>query len=319
MKPAIVAAAKAPHIWSKDALLAKAQRYAEEMLAQDRDDWRFAFWSSLALELLARAALANVSPALLAVAEHKDWNNLYFALGHSPKAKKFVPNSIGISEVFSRLGEIFPEFDPRLGGFSVLHLQRRNEEVHSGSTPFENISNSEWLPLFYESADVLMRSMGEKLDLLVGKEETEVAMKIITAAKDEGAKAVAKSIQAHKTVWELKPPEEQTKLSNRSAVWATRQTGHGVKCPACNSDALVTGTPIAPPNQKLKEGLIVVIQSFLPSQYECIACGLKISGLPQLHACGLANAYKSTSTFDPAEFYAPYDEHAGYEDDMNEP
>src|SRR5216117_3698225 len=118
-------AAKAAHIWSKDALLTKAQRYAEEMLSHDRDDWRFAFWSSLTLELLARAALANVSLTLLA--EQKEWNNLYFALGHPPKAKKFVPNSIGISEVFSRLGEILPEFDTRLGGFGVLHLQRRNE------------------------------------------------------------------------------------------------------------------------------------------------------------------------------------------------
>src|SRR5262245_8058115 len=118
MKPT---AAKAAHIWSKDALLTKAQRYAEEMLGHDRDDWRFAFWSSLALELLARAALANISPALLADSKDrnnpKEWHNLYFALGHSPKAKKFVPHSIGLTEVFSRLGEILPEFDTRLEGF----------------------------------------------------------------------------------------------------------------------------------------------------------------------------------------------------------
>ncbi len=135
-------AAKAAHIWSKDALFAKAQRYAEEMLGHHRDDWRFAFWSSLTLELLARAALANMSPTLLAESKDrsnaKDWNNLYFALGHSPKAKKFVPHSIGLAEVFSRLGQILPEFDARLVGFGTLHLQRRNEELHSGSTPFEN-------------------------------------------------------------------------------------------------------------------------------------------------------------------------------------
>lgn len=309
--------AKAAHVWSNDALLAKAQRYAEEMLEHDRDDWRFAFWSSLTLELLARAALANISPTLLA--EHKDWNNLYFALGHAPKAKKFVPNSIGISEVFSRLGEILPEFDARLGGFGVLHLQRRNEEVHTGSTPFENIGNSEWLPLFYEASDVLMRSLGENLDLLVGKEEAVVARTVIAAAKDESAKAVAKNISAHKTVWESKAPTEQTKLSGQSALWASGRHGHRVKCPACGSDALLGGTPLAPPTQKLKEGAIVVTQSFLPSHFQCVACGLKIAGLPQLHACGLADAFKSTSTFDPATFYATNDEFEGYEDDNNEP
>jgi hypothetical protein len=317
MKPIPSKAAKLPHIWSKEALLAKAQRYAEEMLDHDRDDWRFAFWSSLALELLARAALANISPALLA--EHKDWNNLYFALGHSPKTKKFVPNSIGISEVFSRLAKILPDFDSRLEGFGILHLQHRNEEVHSGSTPFENISNSDWLPLFYESADVLMRAVGEKLELLLGRAEANTAMKLIAAAKDESAKAVEKNIQAHKTVWEAKPPAERKQLSDQAALWATRQSGHRVKCPACDSDALVFGMPLAPPNRKLKGGLIIVTQSFLPSKFECIACGLKIAGLPQLHACGLADAYKATNTYDPATFYAPDDDYPEYEEDNNEP
>ena len=164
-----------------------------------------------------------------------------------------------------------------------------------------------------------MRSLGEKLDLLVGKKEAQVAMKIIAAAKDDSAKAVAKNISAHKTVWDSKTPAEQTKLSSQSALWATRRTGHRVKCPACESDALVMGTPVAAPNQKLKQGMIVVTQSFLPSKFECIACGLNIAGLPQLHASGLANAYTATSTYDPATFYAPYDEYAGYEDDNNEP
>ena len=77
--------------------------------------------------------------------------------------------------------------------------------------------------------------------------------------------------------------------------------------------------PVAPPNQKLKDGLIVVTQPFLPSKFECIACKLKIVGLPQLHACGLASVYTSTSTYDPAEFYGPSDEYQGYEDDNNEP
>ncbi len=77
--------------------------------------------------------------------------------------------------------------------------------------------------LFYESSDVLMRSMGEKLDLLVGKKEAVVAMKIIAAAKDDSAKAVAKNIGAHKTVWDSKAPAEQKKLSGQSALWAARR------------------------------------------------------------------------------------------------
>ena len=40
------------HEWSAEALLNKAQSYSEEMLSFPHDDWRFALWSTLSLELL---------------------------------------------------------------------------------------------------------------------------------------------------------------------------------------------------------------------------------------------------------------------------
>jgi hypothetical protein len=58
--------------WDSVAFITKAQRYVEEMQRHAHDDWRFIFWSSLALELLARGALARISPVLLA--EHSNWN-----------------------------------------------------------------------------------------------------------------------------------------------------------------------------------------------------------------------------------------------------
>ena len=65
-----------PHAWSKDTFLAKSQRYAEEMEPYTDDNWRFAFWSTLVLELLAKAALAHINPVLLANVEQKQKNNL---------------------------------------------------------------------------------------------------------------------------------------------------------------------------------------------------------------------------------------------------
>ena len=69
-----------PENWNAEALFLKAQRYAERMATSDGDGWEQPFWSSLALELLARAALSNVSPALL-VENDKDWSHLDHALG----------------------------------------------------------------------------------------------------------------------------------------------------------------------------------------------------------------------------------------------
>jgi hypothetical protein len=308
-------AAKTVHPWSKEALLAKTQRYAQEMLSNSRDDWRFGLTSTFVLEFLARAALANISPALLA--EPKSWSNLYFSLGHTPNAPKFIPKSIDITEVFVRLRDTIPTFTSELEGFSAQHISRRNEELHAGSTPFDGLSTS-WLARFYETSTVLLASMEEELSLLVGDKESKVAKKLISASKDESAKAVAKAISAHKTVWESKDAEEQKKLTRQASVWATRQAGHRVACPACANEALVIGSPISEPLRKLDGDLIVEAQEYLPSKFECVACQLKIAGLSQLSACGLGVTYKSTSTYDAAEYYAPEDQHPGFDDDNNE-
>ena len=305
------------HSWSKDALFAKAQRFAEEMLKHPKDDWQFALWSTLALELLGRAALANVNPALLA--EAKDWNNLYFSLGFNPTANKFIPKSIDVTAVFSRLREILPEFTTELEGFAVLHMTRRNEELHAGSTPFDSLKTTAWLPTYYQTCTVLVESLGEELDLLLGKEEASLAVTIIAASRDESAKAVLKSVAAHKTIWEAKPVPEQVKLSQQASTWATRHEGHRISCPSCDSDAIVTGTAIAAPLKSFDGELIVETQQYLPSKFECVACQLKIAGLSQLAACGLGNTYKATFTYDLAEYYAPNDDYSGYEDDNNEP
>jgi hypothetical protein len=70
--------APASGVWDSTALLNKAQRYIEEMQEHSHSDWKAVLWSSLALELLARAALAKFSPALLA--DTTSWHNLSYAL-----------------------------------------------------------------------------------------------------------------------------------------------------------------------------------------------------------------------------------------------
>jgi hypothetical protein len=68
----------APHPWSEEACFQKAAYFIEQMEASTPSDWRYGFWSSLALELLVRAALSKISPVLLA--DHKNWQNLHYAL-----------------------------------------------------------------------------------------------------------------------------------------------------------------------------------------------------------------------------------------------
>jgi hypothetical protein len=306
-----------PTTFDPDALYRKAVRYVQHMDAFDSDDWEYALWSSLSLEFLARAALANVTPALLAEMD-KSWSSLYHALGFTPTEEKFAPKSIAVSEVFRRLSAILPDFTKEHEKFGILHTGRRNAELHSGELVFDGIKGSSWQPRFYLISDILLTSMGMMLKDFIGEEEATVAEMLITAAADESAKAVKSDIEAHKKVWLAKTKEECNTLSTQAVVWATRHDGHRVDCPSCASKALVVGQPLSAPNQRLKDGEITETQEYLPSQFQCIACGLKITGLSRLTAAGLSDRYKKTLVYDAAEYYAPEDEYAGYEEDNNE-
>ena len=305
------------HEWSAEALLNKAQSYAEEMLSFPHDDWRFALWSTLSLELLGRAALSTISPTL--VADAKDnWHNLLHALDIQPTITKFNPRSISISEVFGRLKELVTTFTPELEVFCQRHMSKRNEELHSGSTPLVGTKGTSWLPTYYQACAVLLESMNDTLERFLGKTEADVAQAMIAAAIDESAKSVRQDINAHKVVWENSTEGKEIRAL-QSSTWATRQTGHRVSCPSCSCDAILDGEPIAAPLRSVSEDEITETLEYLPSRFECVACGLRISGLSRLGAAGLGDTYNATFTYSGNEYFASDDDYIDYEPDFNEP
>ena len=318
MKKTITPAA-IPQDWDADALYAKAQRYIERMQDEPSDGWEHALFSTFALEILARAALSNVSPALLAETGERSWQHLFHSLGFSPTEPKYSPRSITIVEVLKRLKEILPEFDAELEAFCAAHTGKRNAELHSGATPFDGAGGSTgWHAKFYRSCIVLLKSMGYELAEFIGADEEVVANKLIAALKDETAKSTKGDVVAHQKVWLAKPEKERLKLSAGASTWAIKQAGHRVKCPACGSDALVKGESVSTPHKTIKDDEITETQEYLPTNFECIACGLKISGLSRLSAIDLGARYKKTQVYDAGEYYAPDEDYSQFEDDNNE-
>lgn len=309
---------KTPHEWSADALLSKAQRYAALMLEQPRDEWQFGFWSALCLEMIVRASVSKVSPALLADA--KDWNNIAFALGKIASGVKISPKSIDISEAVSRAAALFPAFNREMTNFCVLHFQRRNSELHSGSLAFDELGTS-WLSQYYACCETLLETVGVPMTQLFGAQETKTATTLIQALKDEAAKAVRGTINAHKTIWEEKEGAERSKLAEQAETLSSKADGHRVSCPACLSVALVQGTPAGPESTTLKDGTIVIRQPMIPSHFECKACALKIGGYSKLSACGLGGTFTSTAFADPVDYFEEdfRDRFSGMDEDNNEP
>ena len=312
---------KIPHDWSCDALFAKAQRYAATMMENDRTDWKFGFWSALVLEILARAAMAKISPALLA--DGKDWTNTLYAIGHVPAQSKSSPKSAETNEIIKRLEVLYPTFTREMANFAATHTNRRNSELHSAALAFDGLGSSTWLPMFYLTTKALAECIGESLEALFDKDEAQTAEDQILAHLDESAKSVNGTISAHKTIWLEKDDAERTDLSEKAAKMATRASGHRMACPSCGCTGLLKGNPIGSPRTAIEDGYVVERQGTLPSSFNCVACGLKIMGYSKLNACGLGDTYTSTHFFDAVEYFnIDIEEEAArfmFEEDNNEP
>lgn len=293
-----------PNPWSAETLLAKAQLYMEQMNSTVADDWQYGLWSALSLELLARAALAHISPVLLA--DPQNWRNAMHALGMAPTVKKFTPTSIGTKDVLARLGELLPDFNSEVAGFCGKHVEKRNAELHSGEIVFTGLGTAEWLPKFYRASKILLDSMGRQLADFVS--DPERAIEMIASLDDAAANAVEQDIKAHAKVWSNKKEEERKDSAIQATAWATRHAGHRVSCPSCSSPAILHGSPSGTVSTTIGDDEIVQRQTMLPSAFECIACGLKIAGYSKLSACGLGDVFSEKTTYTAAEFFDLYTE-----------
>lgn len=292
---------KTNHEWSKEALFAKAQIFAESMAENDDSDWKLGLWSAFTLEMLVRCSVAAVSPTL--IAENQDWANILYGLGVQPKRPKFVPKSAAVTELVSRAEELVIDFTREHASFCVSHFARRNSEVHTGNFPFVNVGSSKWLPSFYAACEILLNSIGESLESLFGRDTAAQAREDIDALRDETAKSVNGTIKAHKTVWEQKTDEERATATAQAQTASLRHYGHRVTCPACGSIALVQGKAAGEAKRTVDEDGIYERQVTKPEAFSCVACGLKITGFSKLLATGLGNTYVSTSHYDAVEFF----------------
>jgi len=131
---------------------------------------------------------------------------------------------------------------------------------------------------------------------------------LIESLSDKAAESVRSDIVAYQKVWNDKSCADQALLRQRASVWAARHMGHRVHCPACGSDALVTGTPTGQVTTRANEDGIEQKQGHLPSSFECVACGLRIAGYSKLAACSLGNLFTATTYVEPSEFFGLYTE-----------
>ena len=134
----------------------------ERALNVPRDDDLFPFWSSLALELLARAALAHAHPTLVADSSEPDGVTLLHALGFEPKVKNFIPKTLRYVRLSyaSKSSLILQRSTSR---FVVALLIKETKNYIAEVFLSLNFSNDLWLPRFYESCTALLKFQSKDL------------------------------------------------------------------------------------------------------------------------------------------------------------
>lgn len=293
--------------WSKDALFSKAKVYFEKAYDEDKDSIFFGLYCALGIELLARAAVANVSPTLLADTSSGNQENLLYALGI--KGANSKTKSIMTNKVITLCGDIIHDFNTDMQTIVTRMTERRNEDLHSGGGGFAEYNSDNWMAGFYKACQVLSNSMGETLDTVFGKKIATIATEIIQQDEEKIKKLVLDNISARKKTYEEdlrnNPDEVQVKKEQSQKIVNTKihKGFHRVKCPCCENDALIFGKESIDGHEAIKDNEVILRKDVIPNLFHCEVCKLHLSSYTELKIAGLPLHYTNTYYYDPTEYF----------------
>ena len=268
--------------WNSDQYFEKAARYLKRSVRPESEDGEKAFWSTLALEQLSRAALCHVSPVLNADPQ-EEGASIMFALGFEGKKP---PKTIPMHAVTARLELVLEEFTADSRKFCEGFMFRRNEEVHDSSLPFDGLPEGSWLTQFYVVCKILCDSISKTLDDLLGAELASAATQLIDAHKEDVHAKVKELVKNHRAVFSAKPPDEQKKLSRRKGRLKLNpdQSTAEFECPACSSSGRLIGTLATESEPYLRNSGLFLKRTYNATSFVCPACGLGLLSVAYLMA-----------------------------------
>lgn len=280
-----------------DTLLSKSKAYiARALAAKSRKEiGEYQLWSSLALELLAKAALANVHPCL--VADPNSPASLFAAAGMNvdPDVKTITAKTL-----FERLTHLSKKFDQKTKDFCTNISLKRNAELHSGEVPFETVTPGSWEGRFWHTAELILEAMGSSLEDWLGANQAKAPKALLT----EYTLALQQSAQVKvETAGEAFRKQSSTYRKDAQAKaealepWDLRRSFSlmtdgiwAVKCPACESKAFVAGAKyneeIADEHDgEYDEETIDVF--YVAEELHCPACQLHLDNRESIEAVGI--------------------------------
>ena len=289
--------------WSYDSLWQKTKLYIQRALDTEREGSLFPFWAALALELLGRATLAKVHPALLA--DPQQGENILYAFGYG-NAKN--PKSIPAKTVFTRCIVIVPNFTQEDFKVTMGMIERRNEELHAGSPAFEDLPTKLWLADYFRICNILLNFQNLGLSDLFGKYEALAAEQMLEAAENHVIEKAQKAIAEAQKKFKALSSADQEREKDAGSNFAQFELSSHAKleiCPSCNAQAIIMGKKVNTSEIKLQGDDILSRQVILlPTNFRCYSCNLSLQGYGELHAAGFGGQFSVKETYDPLTYYS---------------
>ncbi len=296
-------------LWAKSVLFIK--RGLRERDA--RDYAGFQLWGAVALELLGKAALARVHPALVVDPTHAE--SLFAACGRPAGVER---RTITAKTLFERLRRLNPRFDKQAQDFSLTLAIRRNGELHSGEAVYAGIKLESWVKHYWKVAALVLETQARGLADWIGEEEAKAAQEVIDEAMTALKQAIDGRVRTQREKFDKQFPPgspERAELVARHkggalVRWRDFQPygwDHhiAIECPACKCDGMLAGPSIGEEKVELEfdEGEEPWTELFditcSSEAYRCRACDLKLDGLDEIEAAEIDSEFEVQEEREP--------------------
>lgn len=258
-----------------------------------------ALWASLALELLAKAALARISPLLIAEPTGDDGHSMLSAAGLIQSDRV---TTVRAKAVMARCAKAFPPFSDVEAAKILMH---RNEYLHGGSPRFSSLPEHVFWPRYWAQATTLVEAMDRDLSSLLGARASIVEVHLAQNQKNLNSR-YASLVKAAERRLELRSSDQTSVGLHRTLapkVEVTMSSDHigYAECPVCDETGILEGSEVLEENYT-SDGEDAWLDLVIGASYfSCSNCQLALDGLELLEMAKLETSF--TVEGDPSDYY----------------
>lgn len=284
----------------------KAVAFINRALDLTDDFEERAFWAACALELLGKAALTKVNPALIADIT-PDAQSLLIATGLHEDASHFV--SVQAKTVFMRCQSLSK-------GFDLVRAKRiagnRNGYLHSGAPFCTGIPAERWWEEYWPLVSILLAEQGKELADLVGADREDEINTILARSRQHAEQRAQALIDRAKLMYQRLQRDELTEAD--LAAIRSRTSGHflyvcGHTCPACGNEGTLRGGTTLESEDIYEydenDDFIYTVREIATDEFGCRSCGLLLRGPDAVSYADLPSSFEFREE-GPDEFEPEY-------------